>query len=126
MTIVLDASALLAVLLDEQGSQNVIPVMRGSLMSAVNASECFSRAIDKGHSANISTQLLRQFEIMIMPFGLKQAAMTAELRQHTSAVGASLGDRAFLALAIEHQAIACTADRRLAELEVGADIRLIR
>lgn len=126
MTVVLDASALLAVLLDEQGSQNVIPVMRGSLMSAVNASECFSRAIDKGYSASIPTQLLRQFDITIMPFGLKQAAMTAELRQHKSSVGASLGDRAFLALAIEHQANALTGDRRLAALDIGVDIQLIR
>lgn len=50
----------------------------------------------------------------------------AELRQHTSSVGASLADRAFLALAIEHQANALTGDRRLAALDIGVDIQLIR
>ncbi len=50
----------------------------------------------------------------------------AELRQHMSSVGRSLGDRAFLALAIEHQANAVTGDRRLATLDIGVDIQLIR
>ncbi len=126
MSVVLDASALLAVLLDERGSENVIAAMRGSATSAVNASECFSRAINKGFAAHLPLALLDEFEIEVAPFGLRQAAATADLRPATRSVGASLGDRACLALGKERGWTVYTGDRRLAELDIGIDIRLIR
>jgi PIN domain nuclease of toxin-antitoxin system len=46
MSVVIDASALFAVLLQENGSDTVVPLMRGAHMSALNASECFARVVD--------------------------------------------------------------------------------
>ncbi len=126
MSVVLDASALLAMLLNEPGTGEVVAVMRGSAMSAVNASECFSRAIDKGFSAALPLAMLHEFEIEIVPFGLHQAEIAADLRTATRSIGASLGDRACLALAQERRLPVYTSDRRLAELDIGIDIRLIR
>lgn len=126
MNVVLDASALLAVLLNEPGGDIVLDVMRGSAMSALNASECFSKIVDKGFPATSVMTLLRQFEIETVPFSLKQAVAAADLRPKTRSVGASLGDRAFLLLALERGEAAYTADRRLADLDLGIDIRLIR
>lgn len=126
MSVVLDTSALLAVLLQEPGADKVIDVMRGSAMSAVNASECASRAIDKGFAARLPMALLDEFEIEVVPFGLNHALTAADLRAATRAVGASLGDRACLALGLELQWPVYTGDRRLARLDIGIDIRLIR
>src|SRR3569623_811134 len=126
MSVVLDASALLAVLLDEPGSDKVIGVMRGSAISAVNASECFARAVDRGSAAQSVMALLRDFEIDVVPFGADQARATAGLRSATRTVGASLGDRACLALGRERKQVIYTGDRRLADLDLGVDIRLIR
>ncbi|WP_375404394.1 hypothetical protein [uncultured Sphingomonas sp.] len=48
MTVVIDAAALLAVLLDEPGAEVVLPVLRTSIMSAVNLSESCSRGVERG------------------------------------------------------------------------------
>lgn len=126
MTAVIDASALLAVLLQEPGDEVVFPRLRGSTISTVNASECFSRAIDKGFSAEAVAALLVGFEMDIVPFDLADAQSAANLRPLTRRVGASFGDRACLALAKRRRLPLLTADRRLAELDIGIDIRLIR
>lgn len=126
MNAVIDASALLAVLLDEQGATTVIPVMRGSAISALNASECFSRAVDRGASAGGVAAMLRDFEMEVVSFGLHEAQAVADLRPRMRAVGASLSDRACLALAMARTAPLYTGDRRLADLDLGIDIRLIR
>src|SRR3569832_1516655 len=126
MSVALDASALLAVLLDEPGSDEVIGVMRGSVMSAVNASECFARAVDKGFAAQSVLALLHNFEIEVVPFDSDQALATAGLRSATRSVGASLGDRACLALGMERGCVVYTGDRRLAGLGLGIGSRLVR
>lgn len=126
MTIIVDASALLAVLLDEPGAAMVVPVLRGSAMSALNASETFSRIVDNGAPASVVSDIIAGFEIDIAAFDLDQAMRAAELRPLTKRVGASLGDRACLALALTRRGMMLTGDRRLAELDLGIEIRLIR
>lgn len=126
MSVVLDASAILAVLLNETGEEVVMPVMRGSAVSSVNASETFQRAADKGHAAQRVLALLQGLEIEVVPFSLTHAIAAADLRPATRAAGISLGDRACLALAAERRATVYTADRRLAGVDIGLDLRLIR
>ena len=126
MSAVIDAAALLAVLLDEAGSDAVLPVLRASRMSAVNLSECCSRAPERGASVPAVLRAVSRFEVTIVPFTLDQAVAAADLRASTRHVGASLGDRACLQLAQSKQIPVYTADRRLAELDIGIDIRLIR
>ena len=126
MSVVLDASAILAVLLNENGGAVVVPVMRGSAMSSVNASETFQRAADKGHAAQGVLTMLHLLEIEVVPFSIAHAIAAADLRPATKAAGVSLGDRACLALAAERRATVYTADRRLAEVDIGLDICLIR
>ncbi len=126
MSVVIDASALLAVLLQENGGDAVIPLMRGAHMSALNASECFARVVDKGVPAQRAMMMLDQFEINVAAFDLADAIAVADLRPKTKAVGASLGDRACLHLAATLGLPLLTGDRRLAELDLGIDIRMIR
>jgi ribonuclease VapC len=126
MNAVIDAAAILTVLLDERGAEVVIPVLHGGTMSAINVSESCSRAVERGSEADEVIGLIRSFEITITPFGVAEARRTANLRPRTRHVGASLGDRACLDLAATLGAPLFTADKRLAELDIGVDIRLIR
>jgi PIN domain nuclease of toxin-antitoxin system len=63
----------------------------------------------------------------IIPFDRAQAQTAASLRPPTKALGLSLGDRACLALAIERQAVALTADRVWQALKIeGLSVELLR
>lgn len=128
MTAIIDASALLALLLDEPGGQVVLPVLRASAMSAINVSESCSRGVERGATIAAVVASIRRFEITVVPFDVAQAEMAAELRPSTKHVGASLGDRACLALARMRGLPIYTGDRRMGLLQgqLGIDIRLIR
>ena len=110
---VLDASALLAYLWQEPGHETVAQRIEQStvMMSSVNLSEVLSRAADKGMSPPAMAALQAALPFEIIPFDRAQAQTAASLRPPTKALGLSLGDRACLALAIERQAVALTADR---------------
>ena len=128
-TCVLDASALLAYLWHEPGHDTVAQHIEQSkvLMSSVNLSEVLSRAADKGMSPSAMAALQASLPFEIIPFDRAQAQTAASLRPPTKALGLSLGDRACLALAIERQAVALTADRVWQELEIeGLVVELLR
>jgi ribonuclease VapC len=124
--VVVDASAVLTLLLGENGSDVVLQIVDESEMSAVNLSECMQRAIDRGHAAKTVADLVEEIGVTIVPFDTQMAQETAELRSETKTLGISLGDRACLALAKIRSAPAYTADQRWGELNIGIDIRLIR
>lgn len=128
MTVVIDAAALMALMLGEPGADLVAGVVRKSMMSAVNVSESCARAVERGAVANDVLQILQGYEIEVVPFDLAQALEAARLREPTRHVGASLGDRACLALASLRRGAIYTADRRMGSLkeQLDLDIRLIR
>ena len=128
MTVVIDAAALLAVLLDERGAEVVLPVLRTSIMSAVNLSEACSRGVERGATIEAVLGAAKRFEVVVVPFDPAQAQRAAELRPETRHAGSSLGDRACLALAQIRSLPIYTADRRMGSLDGRLDvaIRLIR
>ncbi|SFP53933.1 PIN domain-containing protein [Sphingomonas rubra] len=125
---VIDAAALLAVLLDEPGAEIVIPQLRRSVMSAVNVSESCSRGLEQGADISNILGAIASFEIDIASFDLTAARATAELRAPTRSSGISLGDRACLVLGRSRSLPILTGDRRMATAgeALGYDIRLIR
>ncbi len=128
MTAVVDASAVMALMLGEPGADVVMQIIRGSRMSAVNISECCSRGVERGaRPADVMT-ILDAYEIDIVAFDLPFAIEAARLREPTRKQGASLGDRACLALASTLGLPVYTGDRRLANIDpaLGIDVRLIR
>lgn len=128
MTVVVDASAVMALMLDEPGADVVIEVIRGSFMSTVNVSECCARGVERGAGPEDVLAIIASYDVETVAFDLTGALDAARLRRPTRQVGASLGDRAFLSLAERRRLPAFTADRRLATLAspLGLDIRLIR
>jgi PIN domain nuclease of toxin-antitoxin system len=128
VTAVIDASAAMALMLGERGADIVAAVIRGSLMSAINVSECCSRGVERGASVEAVLSILRRYEIQVVPFDLDLALEAARLREATRPAGAGVGDRACLALARRRGLPLYTADQRLSSVAnaIDVDVRQIR
>jgi PIN domain nuclease of toxin-antitoxin system len=124
--IVLDASAVLALLHREAGADVVLRHLENAMASAVNFAELCARLADHGMPETEMREVAEAIGVDVVPFDKSQAYVAASLRPITGAKGLSLGDRACLALAIERGVPALTADRAWMDLDVGVDVRLIR
>jgi PIN domain nuclease of toxin-antitoxin system len=97
--LVLDASALLALINQEVGSERVATVISTACMSAVNAAEVVSKLMDKGFSEIEVRDIFRALRLPIIPFDEEQSFISGLLHADTRNLGLSLGDRACLSLA---------------------------
>ena len=95
---VLDASALLALLLGEPGGEKVKTVLDGALLCAVNLAEVVSHYAKLGASRTDIEAMLRQVPIRIVPVDTALSYEAGMLRPITLQGGLSLGDRYCLAL----------------------------
>lgn len=125
-TMVLDASALLALLQNEPGADAVAAVLPSGVMSAVNLSEVVGKLVDHGMPADAIRNALDGLPIDVHAFDHAAAYEAGELRRSTRGAGISLGDRACLALAMRLGATALTADRAWASIAHTARVRVIR
>ena len=126
MKVILDASAMIALIFGENGAENVIPHAQGSQILAINFSEVVARVIAIDGNPERAEVSADRLEINVVPFGKKHARLTAEMMKRTSSVGASLADRACLAFAEDSGLPVLTADKDWSKLELGIDIRQIR
>ena len=124
--VVLDASALLALLHRETGADVVKQVLSTAAISSVNWSEVAQKSIERDLSMEPLRADLVEVGLDIVPFTVEDAEAAAELYQATRASGLSLGDRACLALAQRLGAPALTTDRRWADIRLGVEVLLIR
>ena len=127
MVVVLDASALLALVFKEPGADVVVEALKaGTQMSAVNAAEVASCLHREGRTASNISILFEELPISILPFDLNSAMVCGRYRPDTDHLGLGLGDRACLATACLQAGTALTADRAWAQLDLqGFDIRCI-
>ncbi|MGH6915530.1 MAG: type II toxin-antitoxin system VapC family toxin, partial [Geminicoccales bacterium] len=109
--VVLDASALLALLFKESGSERVAAHIRSACMSTVNLAEALTRFARDGRPTAGVIAGLQPFGIEWVVFSETDAARTAELWPFAHQRGLSLGDRACLALALVRELPVLTADR---------------
>ena len=124
--IVLDSSAVLALMDEEPGSEHVREVLELASISTVNLAEVFSKLEERGSTGRAAVRRLAGLMHSVEPFTAEQAEIAGALRTLTRSLGLSLGDRACLALTIWLEAEAYTADRVWAELDLGCRIRVIR
>lgn len=120
---VLDASALLAVVHEEEGGSFVETVLGRSAISSVNWSEVVQKALARGLNLARRHDLL-SIGLTVVPFDRESAERTAEIWSRASHL--SLADRACLALAARLGVPAVTADRAWATLDLAVEVRLIR
>ena len=123
--VVLDASAVLALLLNEPGADKVQATLPGAFLSAVNLAEVMSKLCERGMPADQASIAIGSIGVDIVAFDAEQARLCGELRPGTRALGLSLGDRACLALACLRKMPAMTADAAWAGIP-GCKVTLIR
>jgi ribonuclease VapC len=127
---VLDASALLALLLEEAGADRVERAIAGGVcMSAVNWAEALSRLADRGDdvdAAAAQAHAAAAGSLELIAFDEEQARVAAGLRRKTRSLGLSLADRAALGLAATRGLPILTTDRAWRSLRLAVKIEVIR
>jgi PIN domain nuclease of toxin-antitoxin system len=123
---VLDASALLALLNQEPGSEAVASIITQAAISAVNLSEVVAKLAEAGMPEAVLRQVLEGLGFEVVPFDETQAFIAGLLRSQTRSLGLSFGDRACLALARERNLPVLTTDRVWENLNLGIEIRVVR
>lgn len=128
MTVVVDASAVLAMTFGERGGDAVALRLQeeGGLIGAVNYAEVSARLVDAGYSDADVVGTMRDLRALVTAFDRDLAVETGLMRRATRDRGLSLGDRACLALARREGLSILTADRAWAALDVGVEVELIR
>jgi ribonuclease VapC len=128
MSLVLDASTLLAVFHREAGFEAAEPLLPYSLTSSVNLCEVLSKAVERDVPVDVVERWLRVSSVTVVPFDRQLAVEAAQLRATTRRLGLSLGDRACIALARQRGLPILTADRVWRELEhdLGIEIHVFR
>ncbi len=127
--VVLDASALLALINNEKGADKIEPLIGSIIMSSVNVTEVASKVYDLMDSNNEEQCKLsiEPFIHSIIDFDKTQCYMAAALRSQTKHKGLSLGDRACIATALHLDLTVYTADKVWAELDLPKlKLKLIR
>jgi PIN domain nuclease of toxin-antitoxin system len=123
---VLDASAILAYLEEETGSREVEKLLDEAAVSAVNIAEVASKLAERGAPADRVRQTIEALGVEVIPCDEAIAYRIGDLRNSTKTLGLSLGDRACLATALQHNVRAITADRHWKTVKVGVRIQVIR
>lgn len=125
--IVVDASALLAVLNQEAGAERLTPeLLNAAASSTVNLAEVQGKLVDRGLSADDAWEATLSPIREAVSFTPEHARLAGDLLGQTRPYGLSLGDRACLALGIALKAPVYTADRSWKNLKIGIRIHVIR
>jgi len=124
--VVVDASALLALIKNESGAKVVEELLGNIVMSSVNTSEVVSILLDSEMSPKEAEEVIEPFISSIVPFDFKQSIECAALKKGTKHLGLSLGDRACINLGIQLGLPVYTADKIWAKLKLDCKIILVR
>ena len=124
--VVLDASALLALMNGEPGGEHVEPMVPRAVMSAVNMAEVVGKLADGGLPEASIRAALGVLGVRVTNFDAEQAFEVGLLRNRLAGSGLSLADLCCLSLANRLKAPAVTADRAWAGVEAAAEIVTIR
>ena len=123
-TTVLDASAVLAWIFDESGSDLVDSHLDGGHLSAVNLAEVLYRCDEEGvKTAGLVDELI-ELGVVVQPFALTEAEAVQEVRRRSRATGTriSLADACCLATALRLGGQALVSDAALEKLDIGVAV----
>jgi len=125
--IVLDASAMLAVLNHEPGWEKLTPEMLSNAAgSTVNLAEVQTKLVSRGGQPDEAWEDALSAVHEAVPFTGEQARIAGNLVTQTRLLGLSLGDRACLALGTALHAPVYTTDKSWKNLKIGVRIHVIR
>jgi ribonuclease VapC len=125
--IVLDASAILAVINGEPGAGKLTPnLLARAVGSAVNLAEVQTKLVTRGWTCDEAWEDATSPVREILPFDEEQARVAGDLVTQTRPLGLSLGDRACLALGMALKAPVYTADGTWKKVRIGVRVHVIR
>jgi len=125
--VVLDASALLALLNGEPGADKLTPqLLSAAASSTVNLAEVHSKLVDRGLSPENAWEATLSPIREAVAFTAEHARLAGNLIAQTRPLGLSLGDRACLALGIAWKAPVYTADQSWKKLKLAVRVHVIR
>lgn len=125
--VVLDASAILALLQHERGAEKLTDeILDHAVVSTVNLAEVQTKLVIGGFSTDEAWEHTRSTASRAEPFTDELARHAGSLVTHTRKYGLSLGDRACLALAISLKAPVYTTEQAWKNLKLGIPIHVIR
>ena len=122
----LDASAVLAMMLDEAGGDQVRERLASSQISTVNLSEVVAKLQEGGVPDEVITSSLAELNFDVLAFDQSQAVRAGLMRASTRSNGLSLGDRACLSAAGSCNAVAVTTDRAWGKLDLDIAVEVLR
>lgn len=126
MSVVLDASAVLAFLHNEPGGDLTRAALDGGVVSSVNWAEIVQKALQRGVDTRGMQTDFSDIGVTFAAFDTTHAEIAAEIWQRTRTKGLSFADRACLALGVQRSLPVLTADKAWRQLELGVDVRLVR
>ena len=125
--IVLDASAILAIIFHEPGAEKLTDeILDHAVASTVNLAEVQSKLVKKGYIPEEAWEDAVSLVMAAVPFTSEQAKIAGSLIAKTEKLGLSLGDRSCLALAIALKAPVYTTEQVWRNLKLGVPIHVIR
>lgn len=124
--IVLDASAILAVLLAEPGADVVVSYFAEAIASAATLAEVLSKIESRGLPSQEAYEHIVAFGFGIAPVEVVHARIAAKVALAPRELDLSLADRLCIALAIAEDCALLTSDRGIAKFRAGIPIRAFR
>jgi ribonuclease VapC len=125
--VVLDASAMLALLNNEPGADKLTSeLLNDAVCSTVNLAEVQTKLVALGGEPDEAWEDALSAIREAAPFTAEHAHIAGNMVARTRAFGLSLGDRACLALGLALKAPVYTADKSWKELKLGVRIHVIR
>lgn len=128
--IVIDTSAVIALINREEGFEVVEKHIGNAVISSVNFSEVITvlnrELFETEEERAEGLKLIRNTFSHIIDFDAEQAIIAASFDPITKKYGLSLGDKSCLALAQQQNLPVLTADRVWKDLELDVEIQLIR
>ena len=125
--IVLDASAILAVINNELGAEKLTPdLLARAVVSTVNLTEVQTKLLSRGWTSDAAWEDATSPVREIVAFDEEQARIAGDLSAQTRHLGLSLGDRACLALATVLNVPVYTAEKLWKKFKISVKVHLLR
>ena len=126
--VVLDASAIVAVILKEPGMEKVIPTLSFACISAINRTEALTIVARRLGLSSLeeAREKVDPLETEVISFDPDQSNLAADIHIRTRKLGLSIGDCSCLALAKTKNLPVLTSDKDWAKLDIGVHVRMIR
>ncbi|WP_031439404.1 type II toxin-antitoxin system VapC family toxin [Sphingomonas sp. FUKUSWIS1] len=131
MSVVFDASALIAMIKGEKGSAKVaagiagIAGIAGARVSSVNYAEVVTHFIHAGMPERQVDAMLDPLPLTVVPADKALAQIAGRLRAATAEAGLSLGDRFCLALARRDGLPAWTSDQNWKKIADAVEVKVM-